>query len=91
MGYRKLIENLTPEVYGQLKRALELSKWPDGKLMTAEQKAVVMEAVIGWEFHHVAPELRTGYIDRGHKAEGETCDDEQVLQLDDTPPQRQQE
>lgn len=88
MDYSKLIENLTPEIYRRLRRALELGKWPDGKSLDDEQKALCMEAVIKWEALHVTPEQRTGYIDRGRKAEGETCDDEQILQLDNTPPQR---
>ncbi len=85
MDYRKLIENLSPEIYQRLRRALELGKWPDGKVLDAEQKAICMEALINWESLHVDARQRTGYIDRGHKEEGEVCATEQVLQLDDTP------
>ncbi len=86
MDYRKLIENMNTETYQGLRRAIELGKWPDGQLLSDEQKALCMEAILNWELLHVPPEQRTGYIDRGHKAEGETCADEQILQLDEKPP-----
>lgn len=84
MDYLKLIENMTPDIYLRLKQALELGKWPDGTALSGEQKQLCMEAIISWECRHMAPEQRTGYIDRGSKAIGETCSDEQVLELKNT-------
>lgn len=84
MDYLKLIENMTPDIYLRLKQALELGKWPDGTILSGEQKQLCMEAVISWECRHMAPEQRSGYIDRGSKAIGETCGDEQVLELKNT-------
>lgn len=84
MDYQKLIENMTPDIYLRLKQSLELGKWPDGSSLSAEQKQLCMEAVIYWECRHMAPEQRTGYIDSGSKAIGETCTEEQILQLKDT-------
>ncbi|MCR8924247.1 YeaC family protein [Dasania sp. GY-MA-18] len=76
MGYDELIAQLTPDVYQNFKRAIELGKWPDGTIVSDEQKAHCMAAVIAYEQKHVSAEQRVGYIDRGSKAEGELCDDQ---------------
>lgn len=76
MDYEKLIDNMTPDIYQGLKRALEIGKWPDGKVLTAEQKATCMEAVINYDHKFLDEDQRVGYIDRGTKTEGEQCDDE---------------
>lgn len=63
--FSKLIESMTPEIYQSLRRALELSKWPDGTRLTQEQKAHCMEAILLYEHAHGVEEThRTGYIDR---------------------------
>ena len=46
MTYEELIERLDPTVYRNLKRAIELGKWPDGRALTREQRAISLEAVI---------------------------------------------
>lgn len=76
MQYEQLAEQLKPEVYQSFKRAIEIGKWPDGRVLTAEQKALCMEAVIAYEFKHVDERERVGYIDKGSKADGEMCDDD---------------
>ncbi len=70
MTYDELIERLDPAVYQSLKRAIELGKWPDGRAVSAEQRATCMEAVIYYENRHRVPdEERVGYIDRSRKKE----------------------
>ena len=69
-----MIDNLSPEIYQRLKRALELGKWPDGKPMSAEQRHSAMQAVIAWGEKHLPAEQRVGYIDKGRKS-GESSDD----------------
>ena len=76
MQYEQLVEQLTPELYESFKRAIEIGKWPDGRVLTDEQKALCMEAVIAYEFKNVDEEERVGYIDKGSKADGEMCDDD---------------
>lgn len=76
IGYEQLIAQLTPEMYQNFKRAIEVGKWPDGQLVSDQQKAHCMAAVIAYEQDHVSEEQRVGYIDRGPKAAGEICDDE---------------
>jgi len=73
MDFDKLIGNLSPDIYQNLKRAVELGKWADGTVLTREQRELSMQAIIAYESRHVEEEQRAGYIDRGPKAEGETC------------------
>ncbi|GAA0850191.1 hypothetical protein GCM10009113_31160 [Marinobacter szutsaonensis] len=74
MTYEELIERLDPAVYRNLRQSIELGKWPDGRKMTAEQRAISLEAVIYYENKHNVPEEeRVGFLDRGSKA-GTACD-----------------
>ena len=73
MDFDKLINNLSPDIYHNLKRAIEIGKWPDGNPLTQEQRELSMQAVIAYESKFVSEKERVGYIDRGHKEEGETC------------------
>jgi hypothetical protein len=67
MTLEELIANLTPEMHQQLKRAIELGKWPDGRKLTAEDKEVCMQAVISYEMKHLPEDQRVGFIDEGSK------------------------
>jgi uncharacterized protein YeaC (DUF1315 family) len=73
MDYQQLIANITPDIHAALKRAIEIGRWPDGRRLDDEQRALCMEAVIAWETIHLAERERTGFIDRGSKAEDEVC------------------
>lgn len=85
MDYQQVISQLTPEIYQQFKTAIEIGKWPDGRVVTPEQKANCMEAIIAYEAHHLPEEQRTGYIDRGTKSEGEMCGDSDEAENKETP------
>jgi len=74
MDYETLISRLDAHTCDALRRAIELGKFPDGRKLTDEQRELCMEAVLAWELRHLPPEQRTGYIDRGSKADGEQCD-----------------
>ena len=76
LDYDQVIAQLNPEIYQNFKRAIEIGKWPDGRVVSDEQKAHCMAAVIAYEQKFVSEDERTGYIDRGSKAEGEMCDDQ---------------
>lgn len=76
MDFQQIINAMTPEVYRNLKRAVEIGKWPDGRALTAEQRELSMQAVIVYEAKFVDEKARTGYIDRGSKEEGEMCADD---------------
>lgn len=77
MQFQQLIDTITPAIYVNLKRAIEIGKWPDGRVLTAEQRELCMQAVITYEAKHLPEAERTGFIDRGSKAAGELCGDGQ--------------
>ncbi len=73
MTYEELIKRLDPTVYQNLRKAVELGKWPDGRALAPEQRAICMEAVIYYENEHSIPETqRVGYLDRT-KSDGSSC------------------
>jgi len=76
MNLQHLIDHITPEIHANLKRAVEIGKWPDGRALTPEQRELSLQAVIAYEAKNLAEHERVGYIDRGHKEEGEVCDDD---------------
>ncbi len=55
-----LIDTMTPDVYNNLRRAVELGKWDDGNRLSEEQLAHCMQAVILYEARHLPEEQRTG-------------------------------
>lgn len=75
-----MIGAMSRELYDSLRRSLELGKWPDGRRLTAAQRAETMQAVIAWGEVHLPPEERVGYIDRGKKA-GDSCDEPDIAPL----------
>ncbi len=68
--FEKLVSQLTPEVYRSLRTAVELGKWPDGRVLTEQQRETSMQAVLTYEVKNNLPEeQRTGYMEGG----GFTC------------------
>lgn len=61
---QSLLENLTPDIYDALKRAVELGKWPDGTRLSNEQRELCMEAVIFYDSINKPEQERVGYIYR---------------------------
>lgn len=61
--FAQLIEKLTPDIYQRLKTAVEIGKWPDGRKVTPEQRALSLQAVIAYEIEQNFPkEERTGFV-----------------------------
>jgi hypothetical protein len=73
MDLEAILQLVTPEVHAGLMRAVEIGKWDDGTPLTREQRELCLQAVIAFEARELPPEQRTGWIDRGSKAEGELC------------------
>ncbi|WP_158774311.1 YeaC family protein [Cobetia sp. L2A1] len=66
MTFDGMVGQMTPAIYESLKQSMQLRKWPDGRVLTPEQVALCMEAVIKYEVHNnVTPESRVGFIDNG--------------------------
>ena len=62
MDLQDLLNSITPEIYNNLKMAIEIGKWPDGNKISAEQRQLCMQAVIAYEHKHLPAEEHTGYI-----------------------------
>jgi uncharacterized protein YeaC (DUF1315 family) len=62
MDFQQLIESITPEIYNNLKTAVELGKWPDGSRLTPEQREHSIQAVIAYDARHKAQDDRVGDI-----------------------------
>ncbi|PCJ45369.1 MAG: hypothetical protein COA99_05020 [Moraxellaceae bacterium] len=74
MQFDEMINTITPEAYQNLKRAVELGKWPDGERLSKDQREQCMQAVIAYDAKHLSEDERVGQIDMGKKEEGEVCD-----------------
>lgn len=61
-SFIEAIENITPEIYENLKTAVELGKWSDGRKLTPEQKEICLGAMIAWEIQNLPEDERTGYM-----------------------------
>lgn len=72
MDYQQTIDEMSPEIYQRLVRAVEIGKWPDSKPVTPEQRVHAMRAIIAWGERHLPEQQRVGYIDRQQKT-GESC------------------
>lgn len=66
----ELVESLTPSMVSDLKQAIELGKFPDGRVVSREQKELMIEATILYEALKLPEEDRTGFIHRKKQASG---------------------
>lgn len=60
--FEDIARQLTPEIYQNMRRAVELGRWPDGRKVSDEQRQTCMQAIIAWERAHLPEDQRTGYI-----------------------------
>ncbi|WP_396589225.1 YeaC family protein [Bermanella sp. R86510] len=84
MNIDDLIASMTPEIYKNMRDAVELGRWGDGRAMTAEQKTHSLEALIRYEhLHNIPEEQRVGYVDTSNKKKksAATSDDTQPLKI----------
>ena len=65
-----LVESLTPSMMSDLKQAIELGKFPDGRVVSREQKELMIEATILYDALKLPKEERTGFIHRKKQASG---------------------
>lgn len=64
MEFEQFVKNLTPEVYFNLRRSVELGYFPDGRKLSAEQRENTLQAIIYFEEIHQIPEHeRVGYME----------------------------
>ncbi|MDF1781104.1 MAG: DUF1315 family protein [Alcanivoracaceae bacterium] len=60
--FENIVRQLTPEIYQNMRRAVELGRWADGRAVTPQQRETCMQAIIAWEAVHVPEDQRTGYM-----------------------------
>ena len=74
MNFTQLMAQITPEIYQNLKTAVEMGRWPSGEKLTEEKRGFSLQAIMAYEAHNNIPETeRVGYIDRGRKKKDEVC------------------
>jgi uncharacterized protein YeaC (DUF1315 family) len=49
MSINELVKNLTPDVFDNLRTAVELGKWPDGNPLSDEQKQNTLQLVMAYQ------------------------------------------
>ena len=75
MNVDELISAMTPDIYLNMKQAVELGRWGDGRVMTKEQKAHSLEALIRYEhLHDIGETERVGYVDMSNKRKKKAAD-----------------
>lgn len=62
--FARIAGQMGRDVYEGLRRAVELGRWPDGRLLTAEQRQTSLQAIIAWETIHLPEQERAGYIEK---------------------------
>ena len=60
----ELVESLTPDMVNDLKRAIEIGKFPDNRAVSEEQRELMIEATILYDALKLPEEERTGFIHR---------------------------
>jgi uncharacterized protein len=59
-----ILAMMNPEVHMNLKTAVELGRWHDGRKLSAEQLEHCLQAIIAYEQQHLPESMRVGFIDR---------------------------
>jgi len=60
--FQQLIDSMTPEIWQNMRRSVELGRWPDGRPVSSEQRQLCLQAMIAWETRNLPEEQRTGYV-----------------------------
>lgn len=75
----ELVESLTPSMVKDLKQAIELGKFPDGQVVSNEQKELMIEATILYDAMKLPQEERTGFIHRKKQTSGIMDDTSDII------------
>ena len=62
MNFDQVATDMSVEVYQQLKTAIEIGRWPDGKKLSDQQKQISLEAILRYEHQHLPADQRTGFL-----------------------------
>ena len=75
------IKTITPDIYERFKKAIETGKGNDGTLLTEDQKAITLRAIILYEQVHLLEHERVGFT--GSNNCGKKAASDQVLKWSD--------
>ena len=68
MNFEEAAHLIDPEIYDRFKLAVELGKWPDGRLLSKDQKEICLQAIMLYEAKQSVDDTeRVGYIDTRRK------------------------
>ncbi|MGI0116674.1 YeaC family protein [Zooshikella sp. RANM57] len=62
MDFSQLLDQIDAETYQRLKTAVEIRKWPDGRVLTPSQVELCLQAVIAYEHKHLPVDQHSGFI-----------------------------
>lgn len=69
MTYEQLLDSMTHEIYSNMRKAIELGRWPNGIQLTQSQREISLRAIIAYEHRQNIPnEQRVGYLQAGQCA-----------------------
>ncbi|WP_370184557.1 YeaC family protein [Alloalcanivorax sp.] len=77
-SFEDLIDGMTLEVWHNMRTAVETGRWPDGRRVSDEQRALCMQAVIAWEVRNLPEEERSGYVPSNCKSADSEAPDQPV-------------
>ena len=66
-NFAQMVRSLTEHEYQNLKRAIELGKWPDGTRLNREQLAHCLQLTLAYDQINLPEQQRTGFIHKGKK------------------------
>ena len=71
--FTQVINKLTPEIYQRMRTSIEIGKWPDGRVLSQDQKEHAMRAIIAYEMQNKVDEQeRVGFVN----VKGSDCHEE---------------
>jgi hypothetical protein len=76
-----LVSEISPQIYTNLRSAIELSKWPDGRLLNKDQKESCIKLVILYEAGHIPETERVGFNLPVGCSKGNDKKDTEVLRI----------
>ncbi|WP_257274931.1 MULTISPECIES: YeaC family protein [unclassified Endozoicomonas] len=79
MQLKDFLARMTPEIYHNMKQSLELGRWPNGDMLTADQREGILEALIAWEHDNLPEEERIGYMPVSCKSASEQDESETTI------------
>ncbi len=63
MQFEEFIASITPEIYANMKLAVEIGRWPDGRVLSSEERDMTLRAVIAYDHKMQAEQDRIGHMD----------------------------